>query len=62
MNILSHQLKPFTPLVSEDPMPKKDFLILAHQFALATQRNLICLVEMIQFSNVYRKENEIVLE
>jgi hypothetical protein len=62
MNFLSHQLKPFTTLLSYDPMPKKDFLILAHRCALSTQRNLVRLIEMIQFSNVYRKENEIVLE
>ena len=62
MNLLSQQLKPFTTLLSHEPMPKKDFLILAHRYALSTQRNLVQLIEMIQFSNVYRKENEIVLE
>lgn len=62
MNLLSQQLKPFTTLLSYEPMPKKDFLILAHRYAQSTQRNLLRLLEMIQFSNVYRKENEIVLE
>jgi hypothetical protein len=62
MNLLSQQLKPFATLLSYEPMPKKDFLILAHRYALSTQRNLLRLIEMIQFSNVYRKENEIVFE
>lgn len=62
MNLLSQQLKPFATLLRYEPMPKKDFLILAHRYALSTQRNLVRLIEMIQFSNVYRKENEIVLE
>jgi hypothetical protein len=62
MNFLAQQLKPFAILLSYEPMPKKDFMILAHRCAKSTQRNLVSLLEMTQFSKVYRKDNEIVLE
>ncbi|MEP6616707.1 MAG: hypothetical protein ABJA57_09025 [Ginsengibacter sp.] len=62
MNFLSQQLKPFASLLSFEPMPKKEFVILAHRNALSNQLNLVRLVEMIQFSTAYRKDNQIVFE
>ena len=62
MNTLTQALKPFTFLLGVEPISKKDFLKMAHRFASSSQLQLVNLLGMIQFSEAYKKEGEIVLE
>ena len=62
MNAIAQQLKPFTPLLGHEAVPKKDFLKMVHQFALSGQRRLVNLLEMIQFTKVRKEGEEIIFE
>ena len=62
MNQLTQQLKIFSPLLTHDPMPKKDFLKMAHSVTNSSQQYLVNWIGMIQFSKVYLSGNEVVLD
>lgn len=60
MNIITAQLTPLTPLLSKDPMPKREFVKKAHAFT--DKRGLANLLEMIEFNEAHLSGNEIVLK
>ena len=62
MNPLTQQLKAFAPLLTHDPMPKKDFIKMAHSASSSSQQYLVNFIGMIQFSKVYLKGDDVVLE
>lgn len=62
MHILSDMLKPFAALVSKDPLSKKDFVKIAHEKAPANQRNLLNLLQMLQFTHAHREGENLILE
>lgn len=60
MNIITFQLQPLAHLLSGVPIPKEDFIRKAKEHD--PKENLIPFLEMIEFEEVYRKGNEIVLK
>ena len=62
MNTLSLQFRPFGNILSNDPMPKKDFIRLAHEMASDSNQYLVNLIQMIQFSKIYKEGEEIVFD
>ena len=62
MHILSYMLKPFAPFLSRETISKKDFVKMAHEKAHPEQKKLLSLLEMLQFSQVHREGEELVLE
>lgn len=55
-------LKPFAPFLSRETISKKDFVKMAHEKAHPEQKKLLSLLEMLQFSQVHREGEELVLE
>lgn len=62
MNTLTHSLQPFGFLLGIDRISKKDFLKMVHRSASVSQLQLVNFLEMIQFTEAYKKGNEIILE
>lgn len=62
MHILSDMLKPFAPFLTRETISKKDFVKIAHQKAQPEQKKLLSLLEMLQFSQVRREGEELVLD
>ena len=62
MNSLTQQLKAFAPLLTHDPMPKKEFLKMAHSATSSSRQYIVNWIGMIQFSKVYLEGEEVVLD
>lgn len=62
MHILSDMLKPFAKMLSHDPVSKKDFVKIAHEKAPPSQRRLLDLLQMLQFTQAHREGEELVLD
>lgn len=60
MNLITAQLTPLSPLLSKDPIPKREFVQKAHSFK--TKRGIVNLLEMIEFNEAYLMGDEIVLK
>ena len=60
MNIITAQLTSLSPLLSKDPMPKREFVQKAHTFT--KKRSLLNLLEMIEFNEVFLIGDDIVLK
>jgi len=55
-------LKPFAGLLSKEPVSKKDFVKIAHEKAAPSQKKLLTLLQMLQFTQAHRDGEELVLE
>lgn len=62
MNILPQQCRSFSYILSHDPMPKEDFIKLAHSMASKTEQYLVTLIQMFQFSRIYKDGEQIIFE
>lgn len=60
MNIITAQLTSLSPLLSKEPMPKREFVQKAHSFT--NKRGILNLLEMIEFNEAYLMGEEIVLK
>lgn len=60
MNIITAQLTSLSPLLSKEPMPKREFVQKAHTFK--TKRSVLNLLEMIEFNEAFLMGEEIVLK
>ena len=60
MNIITAQLTSLSPLLSKDPMPKREFVQKAHSYS--AKRSVLNLLEMIEFNEAFLQGEEIVLK
>jgi hypothetical protein len=60
MNIITAQLSSLSPLLSKEPMPKREFVQKAH--GVKSKRGVVNLLEMIEFDEAYLQGEEIVLK
>jgi hypothetical protein len=60
MNIITAQLTALSPLLSKEPMPKREFVKKAHTFT--KRRSIVNLLEMIEFNEAFLLGDEIVLK
>ncbi|HXR84315.1 MAG TPA: hypothetical protein VN722_08405 [Hanamia sp.] len=60
MNIITAQLTSLSPLLSKDPIPKREFVQKAHTFT--KRRGVVNLLEMIEFNEAFLLGDEIVLK
>lgn len=59
MNIVTAQLQPLQPILSSNPISKKEFVQKAHQTSV--RKGVINLLELINFKEAYCSGDEIVL-
>lgn len=60
MNIVTAQLTPLSPLLSKDPIPKREFVQKARSYK--SKRGIVNLLEMIEFNEAFLMGDEIVLK
>lgn len=60
MNIITAQLTSLSPLLSKEPMPKREFVQKAH--TSKSKRGVVNLLEMIEFNEAFLMGGEIVLK
>lgn len=60
MNIITAQLTPLMPILSENPISKPEFIKKAHE--TSTRKGIVNLLELIDFQHAYRHGDEIVLK
>jgi hypothetical protein len=60
MNIITAQLSSLSPLLSKEPMPKREFVQKAH--GVKSKRGVVNLLEMIEFDEAYLQGDEVVLK
>lgn len=60
MNIITYQLQPLSHLLCDTPIQKEDFIKIARENSV--KKRLLSLLEMIEFDQIQKAGNEIVLK